>query len=78
MSRLPDGMSFVIQSKNLNQQKWQTVDEFIPDAANGYMESNAYEDANAAFQLVFGNHNGGTTEYQLMKCIEQGYEVRPL
>lgn len=78
MAQSPDGVSFVVQSKQLNQTKWQTEDTFEVDSANGYMEGNAQEAATALFNSVVAGHTGGAKEYRLMRCAELVYEQRPV
>lgn len=70
MAQAPDGVMFVVQSKQLNQTKWQTEDTFEVDSANGYMEGNAQEDATALMNSVVAGHTGGAKEYRMMRCTE--------
>lgn len=78
MAQSPDGVSFVVQSKQLNQSKWQTEDTFEVDVANGYTEGNVQEDATALFNSVVAGHTGGAKEYRMMRCSELMYEQRPV
>ena len=77
MPRMPTGVMFTVQSKQSGQQKWQIESKFLPDGGL-YQESNAQADAVAAFQTLYEGHNGGPKEYRLVKCIEFGYEERPV
>ena len=77
MAQLPSGVTFVVETKNENQTKWQLDEEFPVDAVNG-PQSEAQEAAFAAFTAALAAYSGGTREYRVMKCIELSYEMRPL
>lgn len=78
MARLPNGVTFVVETKNQNQAKWQLDEEFQVDAINGPQESEAQEAAFAAFTAALAAYAGGQREYRVMKCIGLSYEERPL
>ena len=79
MAQYPDGVKFIIQSKNENQNYYQTEQEFIVDSANEYFEVNAYNDAFAVFSDLTGNYSAtATKEFSLERCQQMGYEIRPV
>ena len=78
MAQLPNGVTFVVETKNENQTKWQLDEEFPVDLINGPQESEAQEAAFAAFTAALAAYSGGSKEYRIMKCIELSYEPRPL
>jgi hypothetical protein len=79
MSQYPDGVKFMITSKNENQTKGQVEAEFIPDSANGYYESTAQEEANNLYQELIGTYNqNATKEFYLERCVTYQYEIRPV
>jgi hypothetical protein len=79
MARLPAGICFVVQSKAQNQQKWQLDDQFDVDPENGVDEGSAQAQAQAAFDALYGAHQGGSVrEYRMLRCEKYGYEVRPV
>lgn len=78
MAQYPDGVKFIIQSKNVNQNFFQTEQEFVVDSANEYFEVNAYDDAFAVFsQLTSEYSSNAKKEFTLERCQQMGYEVRP-
>lgn len=76
MPRPPDGVVFQILSKTAGAPKWQLQEEYVPNIASGYGEGDAFTDAVAGFEALYGGHTGGPKEYLFVKCIEQGYEER--
>ncbi len=79
MAQYPDGIKYIITSKNENQNKGQVEAEFIPDSANGYYDGDAYQDANELFQELISTYSqNATKEFYFEKCTTYQYEIRPV
>ena len=79
MAQYPDGVKYMITSKNENQSKGQVEAEFIVDSANNYFEGNAQEDANTLYQQLIGTYSqNATKEFYLERCVTLQYEIRPV
>jgi predicted RND superfamily exporter protein len=79
MAQYPDGVKFLITSRNENQNKGQVEAEFIVDSVNEYYEGNVQEDANNLYQELIATYNqNATKEFYLEKCITYQYEIRPV